>query len=156
MWIEIKSQKWVWQVTYQSALALWEPGAKLACEPQTYFRSSLLSFLVFPMRNTAGSPRALGLSECYWGRRLAYGLLSAACKILQAKSWAPGKVCGLLRIGNNKKYVSFDFHAFILYTSERQEDQGEVGEKGYVTPAFCQCMRFCHGGCMCLWTGYGF
>ena len=36
-------------------------------------------------------------------------------------------------MGNNKKYVLFDFHAFILYTAQGQKDQGGVGEKGYVT-----------------------
>ena len=61
-------------------------------------------------------------------------LLTAASKILKAKSWAPGKVCALLHMGNNKKYVSFDFHAFILCTAQGQEDQGGVGEKGYVMP----------------------
>ena len=87
------------------------------------------------MRNATGSPRALGLRECYCRRSLAYGLLTAACKILQAKLWAPGKVCALLRMENNKKYVWFGFHAYILYTAQLQEDQGGVGEKGYVTPA---------------------
>ena len=89
------------------------------------------------MRNAAGRPRALGLMECYicCRRSLTYRLLTVTSKILKAKSWAPGKVCALLRMGNNQKYVLFDFHAFILYTAQGQEDQGGVGEKGYVTPA---------------------
>ena len=88
------------------------------------------------MRNAAGRPQALGLMECYicYRRSLAYRLLTAGSKILKAKSWAPGKVCALLHMGNNKKYVSFDFHAFILCTAQGQEDQGGVGEKGYVMP----------------------
>ena len=54
------------------------------------------------MRNATGRPRALGLRECYCRRSLAYGLLTAAAKILKAKSWAPGEVCALLRMENNK------------------------------------------------------
>ena len=110
-------------LVHRSALALWKPGAKWAR-------------FGFSMRNAAGRPRALGLMECYicCRRSLAHRLLTAASKILKAKSWAPGKVCALLRMGNNKKYVSFDFHAFILYTAQGQEDQGGLGEKGYVMP----------------------
>ena len=49
-------------------------------------------------------------------------------------------------MGNNKKYVSFDFHAFILYTAQGQEDQGGVGEKGKVFDArlIASQMSFCH------------
>ena len=110
-------------LVHRSALALWKPGAKWAR-------------FGFSMRNAAGRPQALGLMECYicYRRSLAYRLLTAASKILKAKSWAPGKVCALLHMGNNKNYVSFDFHAFILYTAQGQEDQGGVGEKGYVMP----------------------
>ena len=110
-------------LVHRSALALWKPGAKWAR-------------FGFSMRNAAGRPQALGLMECYicYRRSLAYRLLTAGSKILKAKSWAPGKVCALLHMGNNKKYVSFDFHAFILCTAQGQEDQGGVGEKGYVMP----------------------
>ena len=59
-------------------------------------------------------------------------------------------------MGNNKKYVSFDFHAFILYTAQGQEDQGGVGEKGKVFDARLIASAWASVTGMCHWTGYGF
>ena len=130
-------------LSYRSALALWKPGANWAR-------------FGFSMRNAAGRPQALGLMECYicYSRSLAYRLLTAACKILKAKSWAPGKVCALLHMGNNKKYVSFDFPCiYFVHCTGPGGSRGSRGERicdaRLIASAWASVTGMCH------WTGYG-